>query len=78
MKHLSMKEIRAFATIDALSLDDLKIAERVNGHIRHCEKCASEVKAVLAVYDKFSDFTAVDLALKEIHTLEEKNKATER
>ena len=78
MKHLSMKEIRAFIALDSLESEDLEIAERVNGHIRCCKECAMAVKAGLAVYDKFSNFTAVELALKDVYTLDEQSEETQR
>ncbi len=60
MKHLTIDEIIAFVTMDALTDENIQFAAKVNGHIIACEKCREKVTAFQAVGEKLIGIEGMD------------------
>ena len=52
MNHLTTTEIIDFVSINNLDADSMKLASRVNGHIRKCDECLKLVESFQEVYDE--------------------------
>lgn len=52
MKHLTVEEMIEFVSFDTPDPRTLKLASRVNTHIRCCEECRKKVDAFQLLYDE--------------------------
>ena len=52
MNHLTTTEIIDFVSINNPDADSMKLASRVNGHIRKCDECLKLVESFQTVYDE--------------------------
>ena len=53
MNHLTIEEILDFVSMNQINDKTLKLASKVNTHIRRCPECLRKVNAFQTVYDEF-------------------------
>lgn len=83
MKHLTIDEMLDFVSMTELNGDAMKLAAYITKHIRECDSCMKQVRALQMVYDEFSalntkcslkDFLAEKAPdLEKLGELQEKN-----
>ncbi len=55
MTHLTLDEIIEYVSIDKLCEESLKLASKVDTHIRSCDECLEVVRALRSVHDSFEN-----------------------
>ena len=54
MEHLTIEEIIEFVSFEKMDAESLKLASRVNAHIRSCPSCMRKVRAFQLVMEELS------------------------
>lgn len=53
MDHLTAEELIEFVSFEKIDGQSMKLAVRVNTHIRNCADCMGKVRSYQCVYDEF-------------------------
>lgn len=53
MEHLSIDEIIEFVSANELNSQSIKLAKKVNRHMRNCAHCYNKVRAFQLIFDEF-------------------------
>ncbi|MBE6686668.1 MAG: hypothetical protein E7591_05485 [Ruminococcaceae bacterium] len=79
MNHLTADEIAKFVTMRGASEENNQLLDRVNNHIRKCEKCFNAVKELQDILDSLDMISDVgEVAVPESEFFEEPQEQKKR
>lgn len=67
--HLTIEEIIDFVSFESINEESLRLASRVNGHIRECEECRRAVSAFGEVYEELCRIYGVGEAKETVYCI---------